>query len=44
MLTARRKRPLSTGVPEADLMLFFDGFPGEHGPAVPGMPKTVPHG
>jgi hypothetical protein len=26
MLTARRKRPLSTGVPQTDLMLFFNGF------------------
>jgi hypothetical protein len=26
MLTARVKRPLSIGVPSADLMLFFNGF------------------
>jgi hypothetical protein len=30
MLTACRKRSLSTGVPQADLMLFFDGFSSKH--------------
>jgi hypothetical protein len=27
MLEAGLKRPLSIGVPSADLMLFFNGFP-----------------
>jgi hypothetical protein len=30
MLTACRKRPLFTGVPQAELMLFFDGFSSRH--------------
>jgi hypothetical protein len=30
MLAACRKRPLFTGVPQAELMLFFDGFSSRH--------------
>jgi len=32
-LPACRKRPLSIGVPQADLMLFFNGFLRERGQA-----------
>jgi hypothetical protein len=39
MLSACRKRPLSTGVPQADLMLFLRAFSWVHDQIAQNTPK-----